>query len=276
MGDEQRPVEMIRIEPRERVYLREDIFGRDAKSVFPNESTAAEGLELEATKAALGARAFISEMELEELKSARGERVEDGTIALDKPLAQVLEEAKQAKEDAFQAVWKSMKTGKNRPLDEDELDFVNGLEEARRKIDAAIRQDELSQLETFQKAVREAAEARSLPAGPRRDPPARSTNSTSGKASKATEGSAKAPSKLPVVIRAVPKARPNVEGQRKQMEPAEGLGVREHPAGAEEPQLKRPRNDARDVERNGSGGIADEVGGLSGLLSGYGSDDDSP
>ncbi len=37
--------------------------------------------------------------------------MEDGTIVPDKPLAQVLAEAKQAKEDAFQAVWKSMKTG---------------------------------------------------------------------------------------------------------------------------------------------------------------------
>lgn len=44
--------------------MREDVFGRDAKSVFPNEATAAEGLEREATKAALGARAFISEKEV--------------------------------------------------------------------------------------------------------------------------------------------------------------------------------------------------------------------
>lgn len=50
-------------------------------------------------------------LQLEDMKATRGERVEDGSIVPDKPLAQVLADAKQAKEDAFQALWKSMKTG---------------------------------------------------------------------------------------------------------------------------------------------------------------------
>ena len=37
--------------------------------------------------------------------------MEDGAIAPEKPLVEVLREAKEAKEAAFQAVWKSMKTG---------------------------------------------------------------------------------------------------------------------------------------------------------------------
>ena len=65
--------------------------------------------------------------QLEELKAQRGERVEDGTFAADKSLAEVLQANKDAKEEAFQEVWKSMKVGKNRPLDEDEITFYDDL-----------------------------------------------------------------------------------------------------------------------------------------------------
>jgi hypothetical protein len=65
--------------------------------------------------------------QLEELKAQRGERVEDGTFAADKSLAEVLQANKDAKEQAFQEVWKSMKVGKNRPLDEDEITFYDDL-----------------------------------------------------------------------------------------------------------------------------------------------------
>lgn len=37
--------------------------------------------------------------------------MEDGSIEPSKPLVEVLREAKEAKEAAFQAVWKSMKVG---------------------------------------------------------------------------------------------------------------------------------------------------------------------
>lgn len=49
-------------------------------------------------------------MQLEELRAQQGDAKEDST-APDKPLAQVLADAKQAKEDKFQAVWQSMKRG---------------------------------------------------------------------------------------------------------------------------------------------------------------------
>jgi len=48
---------------------------------------------------------------LEAIKAERGARVEDGSIEPSKPLVEVLREAKEAKEAAFQAVWKSMKVG---------------------------------------------------------------------------------------------------------------------------------------------------------------------
>ena len=49
--------------------------------------------------------------QLEAIKAERGGRVEDGAVAPSKPLAEVLREAKEAKEEAFQAVWRQMKTG---------------------------------------------------------------------------------------------------------------------------------------------------------------------
>ena len=49
--------------------------------------------------------------QLKELASQRGARVEDGAVEPDKPLAEVLKENKDKKEEQFQAVWRSMKTG---------------------------------------------------------------------------------------------------------------------------------------------------------------------
>ena len=39
--------------------------------------------------------------------------MEDGSVEPNKPLVEVLREAKEAKEAAFQAVWKSMKVGED-------------------------------------------------------------------------------------------------------------------------------------------------------------------
>ena len=54
---------------------------------------------------------FTFDTQLEAIKAERGGRVEDGSIEPSKPLVEVLREAKEAKEAAFQAVWKSMKVG---------------------------------------------------------------------------------------------------------------------------------------------------------------------
>ena len=53
-------------------------------------------------------------MQLEEIREQRGEGAEH--IVPDKPLTQVLAEAKEAHEAKFQAVWKSMKTGESSVL----------------------------------------------------------------------------------------------------------------------------------------------------------------
>ncbi len=47
--------------------------------------------------------------QLEEIKAKRGLAVEDGTLAPSKPLAEVLREAKEKKEQDFQDLWKQMK-----------------------------------------------------------------------------------------------------------------------------------------------------------------------
>ncbi len=52
-------------------------------------------------------------------------------------------------------------------------------------------------------------------------------------------------------------------------------GVPGDSPGADEPQLKRPRMDVQGGEPDSGGDAKDEVNGLAGLLSGYGTDDDS-
>ena len=50
-------------------------------------------------------------VQLDAIKVERGLKDSDGPGAPLKPLVEVLREAKEAKEEAFQAVWRSMKTG---------------------------------------------------------------------------------------------------------------------------------------------------------------------
>ena len=77
------------------------------------------------------------QQQLEEIKAKRGGalRPEDGTIDNDKSLYAILLDAKQAKEDEFQEGWKIMKQGKNKPLDEEEIEFFDELEESKREAD---------------------------------------------------------------------------------------------------------------------------------------------
>ena len=53
------------VDREEKLYEREEIFGRDASSVFPTEGKATQPtMDVEATKAAIGALKFISESEV--------------------------------------------------------------------------------------------------------------------------------------------------------------------------------------------------------------------
>jgi hypothetical protein len=52
-------------------------------------------------------------LQLNAIRLERGEKANEGSEVPLKPLVEVLREAKEAKEEAFQAVWRSMKTGEN-------------------------------------------------------------------------------------------------------------------------------------------------------------------
>eukprot|EP00879_Flechtneria_rotunda_P020765 GHRR01021858.1.p1 GENE.GHRR01021858.1~~GHRR01021858.1.p1 ORF type:complete len:249 (+),score=137.12 GHRR01021858.1:691-1437(+) len=115
---------------------------------------------MEQLKAAIGAKRFVTETELEEIKAARGLTVDDGTITADKPLAEILAERKKAKQEAFEAQWKQMKTGKNRPLEADELEFLDTVAQQQAAQLAAAMRQEQEALEAYRAAVAAAAEVK--------------------------------------------------------------------------------------------------------------------
>lgn len=138
----------------EQLFDREEVLGRDLASVFPNEVKKEAGKALEAIKDALGSKRFITEKELEGLKKSRGLNVDDGTLAALKPLAEVLAENKAKREAEFEQRWRMMKQGKNRPLDEDELDFLESLNRQEAEKLREWRNEELRELEAFRKAAK--------------------------------------------------------------------------------------------------------------------------
>ena len=130
-------VQLVRVEAPERVFDRDKVLGRDAASVFPSLAQTNADRVVSATQAVVGTMNFVTESELEEIKAKRGGalRPEDGTAEEQKPLWAVLQEAKEAKEEAFQQGWKTIKQGQNKPLDEDEVEFLDD-------VDAQAREDE--------------------------------------------------------------------------------------------------------------------------------------
>eukprot|EP01024_Parvocaulis_polyphysoides_P007788 TRINITY_DN12293_c0_g1_i4.p1 TRINITY_DN12293_c0_g1~~TRINITY_DN12293_c0_g1_i4.p1 ORF type:complete len:177 (-),score=40.46 TRINITY_DN12293_c0_g1_i4:322-852(-) len=98
---------------------------------------------------------FISEKQLEENKSSRGDNVSDGSFAAQKPLAQILADQKAKKEEEFQQQWKQMKQGKNRPLEDDEIEFLEKVRKESEQQQAKVAKEEKNELETFLKARNE-------------------------------------------------------------------------------------------------------------------------
>ena len=91
------------------MYDREAVLGRDTRSVFPSESKSMGKMDPDAAAAVVGSMQFVTESQLLELRAA-GAKAEGAEAPL-KPLTEVLAEAKEAKEAAFQEQWKQMKTG---------------------------------------------------------------------------------------------------------------------------------------------------------------------
>lgn len=111
---------------------------------------------------------FVTEAELEELKAQRGGTVEDGTISVDKPLYEVLRENKEKKarvrgacvvarglnaalqEEEFQDKWRIMKQGKNKPLEAEEIEFLDSVVAHEMEAERRKRAEEAQELQSFQ------------------------------------------------------------------------------------------------------------------------------
>ena len=147
-------VPLVRVEEPERRFDRERVLGRDAASVFPTLAQAEADKVAGAAQAVLGSMNFVTETELEEIKERRGGtlRVEDGTAEASKPLWAVLQEAKEAKEEAFAQGWKTIKQGQNKPLDEEEIEFLDEVEDAAREDERRRIERERDDVETFRLA----------------------------------------------------------------------------------------------------------------------------
>ncbi|KFM27463.1 hypothetical protein F751_1240 [Auxenochlorella protothecoides] len=103
-------------------------------------------------------------LQLRDIQDAQNQRSAE-EVAASKPLAEVLRDAKEAKESAFQETWKQMKTGKNRPLDEEELEFFDAVAEAEALKRRREQEEEAAELDSFRRLRQEQEE------GLRSDPP---------------------------------------------------------------------------------------------------------
>ena len=142
-------VEMIRIVPRkgedEELFDVEKELGRDVTSVFGKSSFEEE--EGEGKKAMNMSGKFVTASELERLRKERAgkggdEMNDDKNEQPAKPLWQILQEQKDLKEEKFQEGWKTMKEGKNRPLEEDEIEFLDEVEAQKRANEKRKREEE--------------------------------------------------------------------------------------------------------------------------------------
>ena len=147
-------VEMVRVERAERAYDREKALGRDAASVFPSLARDGDGVadgdarkdDDDATR-----KKFVTESELERLRALGGSDGGDASGASDarnddanagKPLYQILAERREEKDREFQEQWTSMKVGKNKPLDEEEVEFLDEIESERRAAETKRKREE--------------------------------------------------------------------------------------------------------------------------------------
>lgn len=158
-----RGMPMMRVEAAPRYFNREEALGRDAASVFPTEGAGAAVDAGKALKEALGGPAFVSEDALKELKSQG--RAPHAPTEPSKPLAAVLAENREKKDDEFQEKWKLMKQGKNKPLDEDEVEWLNSLDDEQKQAERRVRSEEEEGLLAFQLAQAQAASAGAGAAG---------------------------------------------------------------------------------------------------------------
>lgn len=258
----------------EKFYDVEDVLGRDIASVFPTESKKA-ALQSDAAQAILlqGNKKFISETELAEIKSATGGRgrVEDGSIAADKPLAEILREQRETKEAKFQEQWRQMKTGKNRPLEEDEYVFLDSVAEAEAEQQRRVAAEEAAELDAFHRALKEQEEAKA------RDAEANAGTGGGNAAARAVderEPSSIAPmagkkSGLALGIGARVVVKPRITAV---VRPKRGKELEPNDKAPLEASPKRQKIENDELKASPSSSGDDAGAGLAGLLGDYGSD----
>ena len=164
MGERERSssVEMIRILPRKGEDDDEELFdvekelGRDVNAVFGKKVGGVIG----GTESK-----FVTAEELERLRKERGGG-EDAEVNAEpvKPLWQILQEQRDLKEEKFQEGWRTMKEGKNRPLEEDEIEFLDEVEEQKRENEKRKREEEKELSKQF-KLARAKNNGKNLAAG---------------------------------------------------------------------------------------------------------------
>jgi len=165
-----RRVELVRLPAPDRLYDREAEFGRDVSSVFRG---AAQAQPAALNQLSSAAPRFVTETELEQLKALRGGALslEDGTASLpDRPLADILAENTARKQEEFEAGWKLMKQGGNKPLEEEEAAFLSLVQEESALRERMSRSAMAREVEAFQlqrsSAVRSSAVVKPRPAQP--------------------------------------------------------------------------------------------------------------
>jgi hypothetical protein len=73
-------------------------------------------------------------------------------------LADILLEQREVKQEKFEEGWKVMKTGKNRPLDEEEAGFLEQLLENEAHVERRIMEEEKNEIQAFREAAAHARE----------------------------------------------------------------------------------------------------------------------
>lgn len=142
-----RVVELVRVHDDDNPTQNSGWHGhRDIKDVFPITSKK-QVVEDAKEKGLLDVKTFVSGSSMGDNKN------ENQSIPVDtRPLAEILMEQKEQKQAEFEAGWKTMKTGKNRPLDEDEAAFLDQIVENEVKKQSDIHKKEEEELRAFREA----------------------------------------------------------------------------------------------------------------------------
>eukprot|EP00889_Picochlorum_renovo_P001116 jgi/Picre1/28146/NNA_003552.t1 len=128
---------------------------RAAAEVFPRESKKAL-LESAKEKGLVKDSRFVRESELGGNQEGPGGAPREGRDS--RPLADILMEQREVKQAKFEEGWKVMKTGKNRPLDEEEAGFLEQLLENEAHVEKRIMEEEKNEIQAFREAAAHARE----------------------------------------------------------------------------------------------------------------------